>query len=351
MSRTPESGDADGVPATAPIEVLRAALDAMEDHVTLLDPQGRLLHVNQAWEAFAAANGWAGGPWVGMDYLAATDIADDADAQRVADGLRQVLDGEVEQFRCEYPCHAPDELRWFDMRASPLPVEGVGALIVHVDITQRRLAERALEHAASHDDLTGLANRRLLQARLAEALTVERAGVIAVRLHGPAPTDPLPPGPLTDDVLRETSLVLDQLFSPPATAGRYGLDQFAVVLPGAGPEALERSALALEAGLRAKLAAGGRAGATVGTAFAEPGEHARGVMARAALDARAGAVQRVPGLERALPPVQPEGPARLTLAPPPIAELALDGGEGPLDQAATAGERQAPEPDPEPPAA
>ncbi|MGX6449788.1 GGDEF domain-containing protein, partial [Patulibacter sp. S7RM1-6] len=292
MPRIPDPGD---VTATSPIEVLRAALDAMEDHVTLLDPEGRLLHVNRAWEAFAASNGWAGGPWIGMDYLAATDIADDADARRVAVGLRGVLAGETDSFRCEYPCHAPDELRWFDMRASPLPVEGVGALIVHVDITQRRLAERAIEHAASHDDLTGLANRRLLQARLDEALTIERAGVIAVRLHGARPTETLPPGPETEEVLRGTAAVLGRIFSPPATVGRYGLDQFAVVLPGAGQDAVTRSALSLAAGWRAALGSDGGADITLGTALGTVGGHARGLLARAALDARAGAVQRVPG--------------------------------------------------------
>jgi PAS domain-containing protein len=91
---------------TPDLVALRDALDRLDDHVTLLDPDGRVLHVNRAWRAFAAANGWAGDVWPGQDYLAITEASDDAEARRIAAGLRAVLAGERESFRAEYPCHS-----------------------------------------------------------------------------------------------------------------------------------------------------------------------------------------------------------------------------------------------------
>jgi GGDEF domain-containing protein len=273
----------DGDPTVA---VLRDALDAMDDHVTLLDPDGRLLHVNRAWRAFATQNGWAGSAWPGMDYIAATEASEDPDARRIAAGLRAVLRGEQDVFHAEYPCHSPDELRWFDMRATGLQMDGVGALIVHTDITQRRLAERALEHAASHDEVTGLANRRLLQRRLEELLVANSVGVLVVRLHGHDPASAPQLSGARDTVLRQTATLVDQLFAAPAVTGRYGLDHFVVLLPDHDVAALARLAVTVTAGWRARLGDHDGVDVSVGRAIATPGDDARRVLARAALDAR-----------------------------------------------------------------
>jgi signal transduction histidine kinase len=49
----------------------------------------------------------------GENYLAVCERSDDPEAAAVAEGLRVILEGPDEQFQLEYPCHAPDQQRWF----------------------------------------------------------------------------------------------------------------------------------------------------------------------------------------------------------------------------------------------
>src|SRR5207237_4139964 len=51
----------------------------------------------------------------------------------------------------------------------------VGSLAMVTDVTERRRAQKALEHQTRHDALTGLPNRLLLAERLAETLTAAQS--------------------------------------------------------------------------------------------------------------------------------------------------------------------------------
>lgn len=76
-------------------------------------------------------------------------------------GIAEVLDGRHRSFTHEYPCHSPQEQRWFLMTVVGL-VGQVEELFVisHSNITQRKLVEQQLEILSRQDPLTGLANRR-----------------------------------------------------------------------------------------------------------------------------------------------------------------------------------------------
>jgi two-component system CheB/CheR fusion protein len=50
----------------------------------------------------------------------------------VLEGLGAVLAGRRTTFAITYPCHAPDQERWFRMNVKPLPDGGV--LVTHVDL-------------------------------------------------------------------------------------------------------------------------------------------------------------------------------------------------------------------------
>ena len=89
--------------------------------VALLDRDGVIAWVNQAWQAFAAANG--GDPartGSGVSYLQACAAArDDPVAQEVAGAIRAALAGDLPgPLTVDVPCHSPATERWFDVLIS-----------------------------------------------------------------------------------------------------------------------------------------------------------------------------------------------------------------------------------------
>jgi PAS domain S-box-containing protein len=89
--------------------------------VALLDRSGVIVSVNDAWSAFAEANG--GDPdrtGVGVSYLqVCARVPDDPFARRVASAVRTALGGGLPApVQVELPCHAPDASRWFDVLVS-----------------------------------------------------------------------------------------------------------------------------------------------------------------------------------------------------------------------------------------
>ena len=110
---------------TAPPDRARSGLPAEADdvglEVALLDRDGVIVSVNDAWEAFALANG--GDParlGKGVSYLDVCAAAgDDPVAGQAAAAIRQALAGELPgPLTIEVPCHSPGTARWFDLLIS-----------------------------------------------------------------------------------------------------------------------------------------------------------------------------------------------------------------------------------------
>ena len=142
-------------------ELGRAVLASHPAQIAVLDAEGRIVAVNDAWLAFARENGGTDSTGaIGTNYLhvcraASGSFCDEAPA--VADGIRAVLRREQPAFQIEYPCHSPTQQRWFLMTAAPLRHAAGGAIISHLDITPRKQQEEELRHHAQ--ELAGLAEQ------------------------------------------------------------------------------------------------------------------------------------------------------------------------------------------------
>ena len=147
-----DATDGEPVPAEAAIDALRSArelstpdllphlqgvVDALATHVAVLDRDGVIRFVNRAWREFAERNGDSDmrrcGPGINYLEVCRRSGLSDASARGVAQGLAAVLEGRRAGFSIAYPCHSPDEERWFLMQATPM-ADG-NCLVTHFNMT------------------------------------------------------------------------------------------------------------------------------------------------------------------------------------------------------------------------
>ncbi len=140
-----------------------AVLDSLPAEIAVLDHVGRIIAINKPWLKFSqnGEDAQTDRVGVGVDYLAVCRKAaagGDEDAARTLEGIQSVLEGKATDFKMEYPCTAPDKTRWFAMHVMHAPPEVGGAIVVHMDITERRELETALVKNAA--ELTEAARRK-----------------------------------------------------------------------------------------------------------------------------------------------------------------------------------------------
>ena len=157
----------------------RDVLNALTSHIAVLDRNGVIVAVNEAWRRFAAENG-APDPacYIGADYLAVCErsAATDPDgtAKSALHALRAVMHGETESCSMEYPCLSPHEERWFCLRATRSSGVEPALIVSHEDITLRRQSENAVRE-------TERTLRQVLETLPVGVWIMNRAGRI---MHG-----------------------------------------------------------------------------------------------------------------------------------------------------------------------
>ncbi len=128
-------------------------LNSMDAEIAVVDQHGVIRAVNARRRQFSLENSAEPGKpaprtGVGSNYLSAARvdlISDTEDVLPARNGIQAVLQGRLPSFSLEYPCHSPQQLRWFSMTVMPLGQHAnEGAVITHRDITERRQTQDSL---------------------------------------------------------------------------------------------------------------------------------------------------------------------------------------------------------------
>ena len=137
-----------GIPVATPPAALEQqlygmALQALPEHIAVVDLQGKIVMVNTAWLRFGALNctGDSSRLAIGSNYLEVckSAAASDPDAVRALNGLAAVLNGSLPRFTMEYRCDSPQEPHWYLMNVVALDdAIPSGAVISHLEITAQK---------------------------------------------------------------------------------------------------------------------------------------------------------------------------------------------------------------------
>lgn len=131
---------------------LQSVLDALSAHIAVIDDSGSIVAANAAWRRYGESNGLGSeNAGVGINYLEICDQASGEwaeEGKEVASHIREILAGTSTEYRREYPCHSPDEKRWFQVRLTRFrDTSGVKVVAAHESVTEIKKAEEAVRQS------------------------------------------------------------------------------------------------------------------------------------------------------------------------------------------------------------
>ena len=158
-------------------EFSRSILNALPAQIAVLDGSGIIIAMNQAWRQLESEEG---APpvirgKVGEDYLnwfsnGGKDVF--RESPLVLGGIQAVIDGAQPEFKLEYASHTPEQKRWFLVWTTPMAGNSGGAVVAHVDISARILAqEEARKRGEALARAARLSSVGLLASELAHEIT------------------------------------------------------------------------------------------------------------------------------------------------------------------------------------
>jgi diguanylate cyclase (GGDEF)-like protein len=233
-------------------------LEAIGCAVAVLDTDGVIVATNSSWDEYAGAQGG-----IGRDYLDSHRARGGHDLDLVLEeGIRRVLAGRSPRFELEYPVDGPVGPKWHLMLATPVGGDIGGAVVAHIDVTAHHDIEEILNARAHRDALTGLPNRRALTERLTHAVQRHHrqgagVSVVFIDLDGFKRINDDLGHDVGDEVLVAVGRRLAGTIRSADVLGRWGGDEFVVVVDDGGEQVLHSLANRLHGALADPVVVGG----------------------------------------------------------------------------------------------
>jgi diguanylate cyclase (GGDEF)-like protein/PAS domain S-box-containing protein len=238
----------------------RAVFEGATTGIIILERSGIIAETNGAFNRML---GYPEGYFVAKRLI---EYTFEEDRRKTRECFAELVDGSIDSYHYEKRyLRADGSIMWAEVAVSRLPIddrEGWFSLGLVDDITERKRIESQLLYDATHDDLTGLANRSLLAAHLDDVLqrrVLESAAVVFIDLdHFKLVNDSLGHA-AGDQLLCAVAERLQGFAGPADTVARFGGDEFAVLFGDLGHGAdLTRRVAALQDRIAEPLTVEGR---------------------------------------------------------------------------------------------
>ena len=233
-------------------------LQSIGDAVLTADADGRVEYLNPVAEELT---GWTTAEVQGRPVGEVFQIVNEA--------TRQPLDSPILRCLREGRTVELDEptllinrrLQEISIQDSAAPIRDragtlIGAVMVFHDVSQERRLQRALTYQATHDQLTGLMNRREFESRLAEALQAARQDeklshvLMYLDLDQFKVVNDTCGHEAGDRLLKQVTSIVQTRIRTTDTLARLGGDEFGVLLQDCTLESAQRTAEGLRQAIR-----------------------------------------------------------------------------------------------------
>jgi PAS domain S-box-containing protein len=134
-------------------ETQAAILNALPPNIVLINEKGKIIAVNESWKKLVLFNN-LGIPnyGVGYSYLAISETAtaiNKETSRKIEQGINDIIRGNQKEFQMEYASLSGKD--WFLIVVAPLADKmQKGAVVLHINITDRKLAEASLQKSEAN---------------------------------------------------------------------------------------------------------------------------------------------------------------------------------------------------------
>lgn len=219
-------------------ERLKTTLHAISDGVIATDADGRVALINPAARRMT---GFSEVDACGRSIEEVFQAVHDDSGLPAISCVRQVLETgiPVERVGTQVIDVRGRDVHYIREAAAPIAAAGAdgraGAVLVFQDVSAERAMQRSLAHAATHDDLTGLANRRHFETRIQSMIAAARQdgsrhGLLFVDLDRFKIVNDTAGHLAGDALLQEVARTMRAIVPITDCLARLGGDEFAVLI-------------------------------------------------------------------------------------------------------------------------